>query len=917
MKPKNLFKGILALFLLLFAAVGCERDLTVDCSDAEFSVLNGDDTPVTARQTLNFNTSASLKIQARNISSTETSVPEGWSCAVDIPKRSVTVTAPDGAYGDAATEGNIVITARGVNGSVVRVTLPVEAVDADVVLKCTEDLTKPVSLAYGESADLTFEAQNVERIDMSAVPAGWKAGREGFVLTITAPAADDDTAAEEGEIELTPYSRRGSKGASVVVKVAVAEAPIVLTCNEDVSEVIPFRLSDKKVFTFTASPNIVDVKVSDAPNGWMLKPDLEKLSLEISVPDQAAADLAAEGSVVLTPVSNRGTEGDPVTIRVKVSATAPVLGFDVASQRFGLAQTVTIHVTKAINVTDIELKSAPGGWSASPDFGARTCALTAPAAVSGSASSGMFVFTAVSASGETQDVEVEAKLNGLHDAGDFAEFGNAVATGASIDDFLLGGEVNLFADTDLSQAGRDVIVGAAGKPFSGTFNGNGHTITLRIAASGADAGLFHTLGVGAVVRDLKLAGTITSAVSDANIGGVAVYNDGAELNGIASSVAFTYNASVNGGYYGGLVAYTRQSGAKYIDCHTTGVVVTKGIKYLGGLLGAVAPDTEGTMTDCSNAGNMTLNYGALKMEGAHAAGCVGCTEQSKWTFTRVSNTGNIDYNFGRTNGGIYSIGGVFGMACGRFDGCFNKGNVIDTDGADAVSGTRRIGGFAGANTSRGYPIIATNCYNEGRVTGISNYIAGFMGIVQSDKPTQFEVKTNEFTDCYNAGDVLVVSNTTISGMFSGFLAVSYQSTHLTRCSNRGKVVGFTNRSAGGLIGAGADQLVIDQCENTGMVYVGCTVKAANANPGRPFVAGLVAIRGKNPVTISNSKNTGAVTAMVQKAECVQSAYVSERIVFDGDPVDITVCDDATRTASAGATVTAILKDNWNSNIPGL
>lgn len=184
-----------------------------------------------------------------------------------------------------------------------------------------------------------------------------------------------------------------------------------------------------------------------------LKPDLEKLSLEISVPDQAAADLAAEGSVVLTPVSNRGTEGDPVTIRVTVSATAPVLGFDVASQRFGLAQAVTIHVVKAINVTGVELKSAPEGWSASPDFGAQTCTLTAPDAVSGSASSGMFVFTAVSASGETQDVEVEAKLNGLHDAGDFAEFGNAVATGASIDGFLLGGEVNLFADTDLSQGG--------------------------------------------------------------------------------------------------------------------------------------------------------------------------------------------------------------------------------------------------------------------------------------------------------------------------------------------------------------------------------------------------------------------------------------------------------------------------------
>lgn len=75
-----------------------------------------------------------------------------------------------------------------------------------------------MSLAYGESAELTFDARNVERIDMSDLPAGWKAVRDGFVLTITAPAADDDTAAEEGEIELTPYSRRGSKGASVTSK---------------------------------------------------------------------------------------------------------------------------------------------------------------------------------------------------------------------------------------------------------------------------------------------------------------------------------------------------------------------------------------------------------------------------------------------------------------------------------------------------------------------------------------------------------------------------------------------------------------------------------------------------------------------------------------------------------------------------
>ena len=56
--------------------------------------------------------------------------------------------------------------------------------------------------------------------------------------------------------------------------------------------------------------------------------------------------------------------------------------------------------------------------------------------------------------------------------------------------------------------------------------------------------------------------------------------------------------------------------------------------------------------------------------------------------------------------------------------------------------------------------------------------------------------------------------------------------------------------------------------------------------------------------------------MVQAASDVQSAYVSEIVTVDGK-ADVTICDDATRTASAGATVTAILKDNWNSNIPGL
>ncbi|WP_295939587.1 hypothetical protein [uncultured Alistipes sp.] len=910
MKPTKLFTGILALFLLLFAAVGCERDTSEDFGNAVFNVLNEDGTPISTKQIFHFNTSSSLKIEAKNVAGTNVTVPAGWSCEVDIPKRTITVTSPDGAYQNAAVEGDIVITAKGVNGSTTTATVSVEAVDAEVTLECTNaDLSEPVILAYAEKKTLTFEATNVDRIEISEAPAGWKVEQNGFELSVTAPSADNEDADEEGEVEIKPYSRRGTKGASVIVKLSVAEAPIELKCNEDISDEIVFRLSDTKTFTFTASANIVSVTMTGAPKGWTVTPDLANMKLDISLPAQVAPDMDMQGSIVLTPISNRGTEGIPVTIGVKLNATAPVLEFDITEQRFGLDQTVNLSVTQAINVANITFKSAPQGWSAVADFSNTTYTITSPTALAGNASGGKVVFTGVSASQETIDVEVEVSLYGINTAEEFIEFGNAVTAGTSLDAFMLGGEVNLFADVDLSQAGRDVLAGTVGKPFAGIFNGNGKTITMRITASGADAGLFHTLAAGAIVKDLKLAGGITSNVPNANIGGVAIYNDGAELNGISSSVTLNYSGATNGGHYGGLVANSRGSGVKYANCHTSGTLTVNGIQYFGGLIGFIAPDTEGVMTDCSNAGNITLNYGALNTEGAYAAGCVGNTNKTKWTFTRVSNTGNINYNFGKAATKIAALGGSFGSACGTYIECFNTGDVIDTDGAESKLAERFIGGFAGTSSTANYPIKASKCYNAGQVTGISNYIGGFMGAVRNCEATT----PHELTDCSNSGDVTVVSNSTISGMFGGFLSVSYKSTRLTGCSNSGKVIGRTNRSVGGLVGCGADDLIIDRCENSGMVYVGAR---ADLNPrsGRPFVGGLVAIRGANPVKISNSKNTGTVTAMVHDALHVQSVYVSEIVAYDGKP-DVTVCDQATKTASAGATIKAILVAEWSETLP--
>jgi len=786
--------------------------------------------------------------------------------------------------------------------------------DAEFVI--VDDDGSPIttlqSFSFDASAKLKIEARNIASTSVET-PEGWGCDISipKRVITITSPAGSNTGAALSGDITITSKGVNGSS-AKTVLPVEAVEGEISLKCNEDISKPLSFKLEESKTFTFKASSAVTGVDLAGAPKDWTIVPDIANLKLTVTAPSLPSAETELSGDVVLTPHSIRGTKGTSVTISVNLNASSPILNFDKSKVWFKHDESQIFTIKTIFNVKTIDLANVtlPKGWTMKSDIANKKITIHSPASVDASnLRGGEVVIPFISESGEKGKTELDV-MSGLCNKDDILAFGDAVAAGDD-DSFALDGEVLLMNDINMPNAGRDVIIGAEDKPFMKVFNGNGKTIKIGIVASGAAAGLFHTLGAGAKVQDLNLSGSISSSIADATIGCVAIYNDGASLSGIKSSVSFNYGLSRNSGYYGGLVAYDRKSGSSYKDCHTSGIVNTKGIKYFGGLIGCIEADTEGSMTNCSNSGEITLDYGANDMSKARVAGCVGCTDKSKWTFTKISNTGNINFNFGKSNMAIYALGGAFGTANGKFDNCFNTGNVIDTDGMDAVSGTRRIGGFAGASAESGYPIIATDCYNTGNVTGVSNYIAGFIGISENGT----EDATPTFTNCYNAGDVTVISKTTISGMFAGFLDVSYSYNKLVNCSNSGKVRGFSNRSAAGLVGCGADNLSIEGCANTGAVTVGC-LAAVNPRVGRPFVAGIVAIRGSNPVVITKSKNTGAITAMVQSASDVQSAYVSEIVTVDGK-TDVTSCDSETKTASANAVVIAILKDNWSNVLPGM
>ena len=132
-----------------------------------------------------------------------------------------------------------------------------------------------------------------------------------------------------------------------------------------------------------------------------------------------------------------------------------------------------------------------------------------------------------------------------------------------------GKYLKLTADIDCGSDNWEPIGGANAKMFMGTFDGDSHTITYKVAITNdeKDKGLFYGVGAGGTVKNLNVAGSIscTSLYSDC-LGGIAVYNAGTITN-CASSVDITgYGNGI-----AGIAAYC-QDGATISYCAASGTI---------------------------------------------------------------------------------------------------------------------------------------------------------------------------------------------------------------------------------------------------------------------------------------------------------------------------------------------------------
>lgn len=194
-----------------------------------------------------------------------------------------------------------------------------------------------------------------------------------------------------------------------------------------------------------------------------------------------------------------------------------------------------------------------------------------------------------------------------------------------------------FAEMDASGSytlTKDIIVTEPyASDFSGTFDGNGHTVTLDITASTANVGLFSKLAGGAVVRNVKVDGTVSGTEG---VAGIAAQANGATISGCINCAEI----SATERHVGGIVGKLR--GGTVENCYNTGAISSSRTRpiNMGGIAGYV--DGGASVENCYNTGSITgSGDNTAAVVGWNAATVKNCYYLES-TY-KVGSCGNGDY----------------------------------------------------------------------------------------------------------------------------------------------------------------------------------------------------------------------------------------------------------------------------------
>ena len=376
-------------------------------------------------------------------------------------------------------------------------------------------------------------------------------------------------------------------------------------------------------------------------------------------------------------------------------------------------------------------------------------------------------------------------------------------------------------------------------PFTGSFRGNGHTISgLEIHSEESYQALFGYAGSTAVISDLHVSGLVECKADYA--AGIVAYSE-ASLSNLYNSSQIISSAGYAGGVAG--CVYGKGKEVTVTNCVNDGSVYSTGT-YVGGIVGGgqgeASNDIHGNFFSCRNRGDVT---GAR-----YVGGISGVSIQMQ----DCVNEGNI-------HAGFTNVGGVAGIS--KVTGCENYGTISISGKYDSVRGYYEgynIGGIVGYGD-------AINCSNYGTVmitSGTGSRIMYMAGITGNSKRTE---------NCLNYGTIYY-SGWKVGGI-SGF------SENVVCCANFGDVLqsGKVSMEVGGISGHATNT---EQCFNTGQVTggerVGGVVGGTRANSGKADSTNTAVVEQcYNLGEVSGSTAVGGIAGLCKTASfCYDVGKVS-------------------------------------------
>ncbi|MBR1064336.1 hypothetical protein ABIF79_008161 [Bradyrhizobium japonicum] len=348
-------------------------------------------------------------------------------------------------------------------------------------------------------------------------------------------------------------------------------------------------------------------------------------------------------------------------------------------------------------------------------------------------------------------------------------------------------------------------IGSSTSPFTGTFDGNGHTINgLHVVGNGTYVGLFAEVGSGGKISNLGLtnlsvsaprgydvgglvgrnlgtiensytsgtisgtAGNFVSGLNGIAIGGVAGWNFGTIKNSY-SSATITSDSIISvdlGGLAGGNSGMIDHSHASGMIKGHSGAYGT-GLVEIGGLVGSLGFGATGGKIQNSYATGSVVSDGS----NTAAGGLVGASVSSSTIFQSYA-TGSVSTGGPSWDGGLVGI-----LFNGTISQSFAKGSVTVGNGGDAggLVGQMNAGTIfesyaKGATTgstgtdvaglvAHSYGGAINQSYATGKVTATPLAIAGGL-VAQNDA-----VITNSYWDTQSTGQLTSAGGGTLGDFF--------------------------------------------------------------------------------------------------------------------------------------------------------